>query len=416
MTLAPAKFNIPFSRVDCSGNELDYVAKVLQSGWLTTGKMAQALETRFRTETGARHALAVSSCTAALHLALDAAGVKAGDKVLVPTMTFASTVEVICYLNAIPILMDVDPDTSAVNETIVADAIRKHPDVKAMMVVHYGGQAVPLTGTNGIQAQCRAAGITLVEDAAHAFPAREGGQSVGGHGNLTCFSFYANKTITTGEGGMVTCQSDELAERMSCMRLHGINRDVWARYTDTGDVGKWEYDVVAAGYKYNLADLNAAVGIAQMERADEMRTGRQRVAQAYREGFSADSGLQPLVSRVPDEWHSWHLFPIRLATGNLDDRNAFIDAMAAAGIGTSVHYKPVHRLSYYRNLLGVTPDEFPGAEALWLSTVSLPIYHTLSDSEVDYVIRCALSNVAPSKITTPRISASVSTSTSNCDQ
>lgn len=388
--------NIPFAKVDCSGNELNYVAEVLQSGWLTTGRAAAAFEDKFKQLTGARYAHAVSSCTAALHLALDAAGVKAGDKVLVPTMTFAATVEVICYLNAIPILMDVDPGTSCVNESIVANALDQHPDVKAVMVVHYGGQAAPIGDGEGqgILSLCRSKGITLIEDAAHAFPAKEAGKMIGGFGDITCFSFYANKTITTGEGGMLTCQNKTMSERISRMRLHGIDRDVWTRYRDHEKFANWEYDVVAAGYKYNMADLNAAVGLAQIERAESMRSKRQEIAQRYRAALAGNVHVNALTARVPDDCHAWHLFPI-LVAGGIRVRNQTIELLSSVGIGTSVHYKPIHRLSYYRDLLQVTPEQFPNAEMLWESTISLPIYHSMTKDEVSYVIDHTMKFVDP---------------------
>lgn len=379
--------NIPFAQVDCSGNELKYVAEVLRSGWLTTGSSVAAFEEQFKQITGARHAHAVSSCTAALHLALDAAGICAGDKVLVPTMTFAATVEVICYQNATPILMDVDPCTSCVTEDIVESALHEHPDAKAVIVVHYGGQAAPIGDGqgDGILALCRAHGVMLIEDAAHAFPAKEAGHVIGGFGDITCFSFYANKTITTGEGGMITCQSEAISERITKMRLHGIDRDVWTRYRSNKMTANWEYDVIAAGYKYNMADLNAAVGLAQLERIEEMRRDRQEIAELYRTAISANSLLDMLSSRVPDDWHAWHLFPVLIPNG-IHLRNRIIELLAEDGIGTSVHYKPIHRLSYYREVLQVTPDQFPNAEMLWESTISLPIYHSMTRDDAQRVI------------------------------
>jgi len=381
-----ASMRVPFARVDCSGNELEYLRQVLESGWLTTASKADELEDRFAAHLGANHALAVNSCTSALHLALEALGIGSGDKVLLPTMTFTATVEVIRYLGAVPVLMDVDPRTSLVSESIVELALARHPDARAMIIVHYGGQAAPMDNGSGqgIVAMCRRVGVKLVEDAAHAFPARLHGNYVGTFGDVTCFSFYANKTMTTGEGGMAVTQCDKLAARMRVMRLHGIDRDVWQRYTGTQN--SWEYDVVAPGFKYNMPDLNAAVGLAQLERAEQSRTCRMLHAQAYRAAFEQ----HPLIGLLdchcqPDE-HSWHLFPILLRGSLIARRNEFIEHLANNGVGVSVHYKPLHRLSYYRDQFGFRAEHYPGAEALWKATISLPIYGSLTAEEQQHVI------------------------------
>ncbi len=381
---------IPFASVDCSGNELVYVQDVLGSGWLTTGKWVERLEQEFANHIGCKHALAVNSCTSALHLALDAVGVREGDKVLVPAMTFASTVEVICYQRAVPILMDVDPNTSALSGAIMKKALAEHPDAKAMIVVHYGGQCVPMLGEDGAVALCRKAGVKLIEDAAHAFPAKENDQYVGTLADATCFSFYANKTITTGEGGMLTCRSDAIAKRARLMRLHGIDRDVWTRFTHTRTIRGWEYDVTAPGYKYNMADINAAIGVAQLERAETMRNQRQTIAAKYDVAFKNHEYLEALDCRVQPDEHAWHLYPIKLKDGCANKRDALIDFLSKAGIGTSVHYKPIHRLSYYNRLLNVTDDEFANSDMLWNSSISLPLYHTLNEPAVRKIIQTVM--------------------------
>ena len=376
---------IPFARVDCSGNELEYVRAVLESGWLTTAARAKELERRVAERVGARHALAVNSCTSGLHLALDALGVSRGDRVFVPSMTFTASAEVIRYLGAEPVVLDVDPFTSSLSVEIVERAIAAHPQVKTLIGVHFGGRAMPMVGPpgKGLVALCRHAGVRIVEDAAHALPTRLGGRPVGTFGDVTVFSFYANKTMTTGEGGMVTTQSDQYAERIRLMRLHGINRDVWDRFTSRA--ASWEYDVVAPGYKYNMADLNAAVGLAQLERLDAMHRERVRCARRYLERLA---GLEQLVLPTPPprfEDHSWHLFPVRVRPEAALSRNEVIDRLAAAGIGTSVHYKPIHRLAYYRDRYSLDASDFPGAERLWQETISLPIYNLLTDAEIDTV-------------------------------
>ena len=282
---------VPYCRIACDGNELAYVREVLASGWLTTGAKALELERRFAEAVQAGHAIAVNSCTSALHLALEALGVKAGDEVFVPTMTFTASAEVIRYMNAHPVFLDVEYGTSLLTPGIVREAIREHPGVKTLVVVHYGGQAAPLFGRGGEQGIleiCRQHGIRVVEDAAHAFPTKLGEAMVGSIGDVTCFSFYANKTITTGEGGMLTTNDAAIAARARTMRLHGIDRVVWDRFTSAKP--GWEYDVVAPGFKYNMPDINAAIGLAQLERAWDFQRERLRCAKRY---------LRDLAERAP---------------------------------------------------------------------------------------------------------------------
>lgn len=377
-------FHIPFAKVDCSGNELAYIKEVLEDGWLTTGQKAIELENRFASMVGANNALAVSSCTAALHLALEALGIGPESRVLVPTLTFTATAEVVRYLGAEPVLMDVDPLTGNITPDIVRDALCKHKDISTLIVVHYGGLTAPMLTEEGqgIMGLCREAGISVVEDAAHAFPSRQNGQMVGTIGDITCFSFYANKTITTGEGGMLTCHSAEIARRVKLMRQHGIDRDVWQRYQKSGS---WEYDVLVPGFKYNLPDLNAAVGLAQLERAEKMRKGRQQIAAAYTNAFSSNANIGTIESDIPPENRSWHLFPIFFKNRDIDFRNRVIEQLNSSGIGTSVHYKPLHRLSYYRDTFNLDYRDYPGAEVFWNTSVSLPIYHSLTSKQVNYI-------------------------------
>ena len=372
---------IPYSKVDCGGSELDYVAEVLRSGWLTTASKARELEERFRDLIGCRHALAVNSCTSALHLALDAVGVQPGHGVFVPSLTFTSSAEVIRYMGAGPVVIDGDPDTSSITADILEAAIERRPDVKALVAVHFGGLCLPMSGPRGLVEICNRHGIRLVEDAAHALPSSDGTQLVGRFGDVTCFSFYANKTMTTGEGGMVTTDSDALAARIRTMRLHGIDRDVWDRFTSKTPVA-WEYDVIAPGFKYNMPDINAAVGLAQFERLGSMHAARISCARIYAEKL-ADHPYLALPAIPPDYgMHSWHLFPVRLTDHPSIDRNELIRRLGEEGVGTSVHYKPIHRLSYYRDTYGLEPGDFPGAEAVWRTTVSLPIYSLLESEEV----------------------------------
>ena len=346
------------------------------------------MEKRFAAAVGVRFACAVNSCTAALHLALEAIGVGPGDRVLVPTMTFTATAEVIRYLGADPVFLDVDYGSALLTPSILEVAIRQHPSASAAVVVHFGGQAAQMLpgSTKGIVALCREAGIRLVEDAAHAFPAYSQGQSVGSFGDAGCFSFYANKTLTTGEGGMLVTDDEHLAKRARIMRLHGIDRDIWGRFTSQGS--SWEYDVIAPGFKYNMPDVNAAIGLAQLERADEFRAERQRCAEFYMHELSALECVDLPQFHVKASDHSWHLFPIVLTESSPVDRDSFIEAMSQRGIGTSVHYKPLHRMSYYREKYGLIPDSFPNAEKIWRGRVSLPVYPSLSNDDLAYICSC----------------------------
>jgi dTDP-4-amino-4,6-dideoxygalactose transaminase len=371
--------------VCCDGNEWAYLKEVLESGWLTTASKVHALEQKFAEAVQARHALAVNSCTAALHLGLEALGVRPGMKVFVPTMTFTASAEVIRYLGADPVFLDVEYGSSLLTPEILEGAIARHPAVKALVLVHFGGQAARMLALDGggILDICRRRGIKVLEDAAHAFPTACGDRLIGSIGDVTCFSFYANKTITTGEGGMLTTDDDDIARRVRLMRLHGIDREVWARFTSPRP--SWEYDVVAAGYKYNMPDLNAAIGLAQLERAWQMREQRQRCAVYYMGRLVNLLGVDLPLVNTPYEDHSWHLFPIILRPDAKINRRRLIELLSERGIGTSVHYKPLHRMSYYRDRYHLDPADFPGAERIWQGCVSLPIYPTLADDDLEYV-------------------------------
>lgn len=374
---------IPFAKVDCSGNEARYVQEVLESGWLTTASKTRELESKFTEYLGCKHALAVNSCTSGLHLALESLGVGPGDGVFVPSLTFTASAEVIRYLGADPVVLDVSSETSGLTAEILSKAIEEHPNVKTLIAVHFGGMSLPMTGDSGIVSLCQKAGVRIVEDAAHALPTLHNGKLVGSFGDITVFSFYANKTMTTGEGGMVTTENDELAKRIKIMRLHGIDRDVWDRFTSESE--SWEYDVVAPGYKYNMPDLNAAVGLAQFERLGAMHNARLECATRYFERLSHIKDLKLPARPENMQDHSWHLFPIRLSEGKSVHRNVFIDRLNKAGIGTSVHYKPIHRLAYYKNRYRLEKEDFPNSEAIWQSTVSLPIYNLMTAVDVNEV-------------------------------
>jgi dTDP-4-amino-4,6-dideoxygalactose transaminase len=382
---------IPFSKVVCDGNELAYIREVLESGWLTTADKAHRFEKEFAACVDTRFAYAVNSCTAALHLALEAIGVGPGDKVLVPTMTFTATAEVVRYLGADPIFLDVEYGSCLVNQTILAQALNDHPDVKAFMPLHYGGQAAPISSAHGtgLFDLCREKGVRMVEDAAHAFPAKWNGRMIGEIGDVACFSFYANKTITTGEGGMLTTNDEQIANRVKIMRLHGINRDAWDRYISSKV--SWEYDVVAPGFKYNMPDIAAAIGLAQLERAGLYRSARERCARFYFDRLATLGCIDLPLLHVPMEDHAWHLFHIILKDNAPVSRNRFIELMAEEGIGTSVHYKPLHRMTYYREHYGLRPEDYPNAERIWKGCVSLPIYPSLTNEELEYICSMIIS-------------------------
>lgn len=377
--------HIPFSKISIAGNESSYLAEVLASGWLTTSSKAMAFEKQFAAYVGSRFACAVNSCTSALHLAVEAAGIKPGDKVLVPSLTFTASAEILRYMGADPVFMDVDYGTGNLTPELLSQAIQKHGKVKALILVHYGGQSALMKtdAGEGIADICAENGITLIEDAAHAFPTRFNGRYAGTFGLAGCFSFYANKTITTGEGGMLVTDDEEIYKRFKVMRLHGISRDIWERFTSNGS--SWEYDVIAPGYKYNMPDVNAAIGLAQLERAEHFRMERQRCAQFYYQALQDIGCIDLPVCTVPMEDHAWHLFPIIIKPEAPVSRNVFIEKMAEAGIGTSVHYKPLHRMTYYRNTYLLSETDFPNAEKIWQGTVTLPVYPDLSSESLQYI-------------------------------
>lgn len=371
---------LPFARPDIGEEEISAVTETLRSGWLTTGPVTAAFEKEFAERIGDDvHAVAVNSATAGLHLSFEAIGIKPGDEVLVPTWTFTSTAEAVRYLGGEPILVDVHPDTLAID---FADAERKTTErTVAVAPVHYAGLPVP----NGELAAFAAAhGLKVVEDAAHAFPTLNEGVLVGaGQSETTVFSFYATKTMTTGEGGMVFTHDADLAARMRTMRLHGIDRDVFGRYTSTKPA--WHYDVVAPGYKYNLTDMAAAIGRVQLRRTDQMVARRREIAARYDEAF-ADLPLT-LPPHAPEgSTHAWHLYCVKLDENAPVNRDRFIELMAENQVGTSVHFIPLHIQPYWRDTYQLTPEQFPVATAEFARACSLPIFSAMTDEDVDQVI------------------------------
>jgi dTDP-4-amino-4,6-dideoxygalactose transaminase len=371
---------IPFSRVRIGNFEREYLIEVLNSGWLTTASKALELEKLFAEYVGAKFACAVNSCTAALHLAVDSLNMKQGDKVFVQSMTFTASAEVIRYMNADPVFLDTEYLTNLITPDILLNAIEDHPDVKFLIIVHYGGQAANMPEIMKI---CKENDIKIIEDAAHAFPSKLNGKMVGSFGDITCFSFYANKTITTGEGGMLVTDNEEVYSRVKTMRLHGINRDIWDRFTSK--IPSWEYDVVEAGYKYNMPDINAAIGLGQLKDAELFRMERQKVAEYYYKNIAHIDQIDLPVTNIPMEDHAWHLFPIVLNESASISRNKFIELMSVKGIGTSVHYKPLHQMTYYKKKYNLISDDYHNAEKTWQGNISLPIFPFMSEEDLYYI-------------------------------
>ena len=377
---------IPFARPDIGQAEIDAVARVLRSGWMTTGPETRAFEQELAafltggdTGAGELHAIAVNSATAGLHLALEAIGVGPGDQVIAPTLTFTATVEVARYLGADVALADVDPVTLNLDPARIEAAITAR--TKAILPVHYGGLACDMASIHAIAARH---GLHVVEDAAHALPATCGGVKVGLlASSATVFSFYANKTMTTGEGGMVMTRDAALAGRMRIMRLHGISRDAFDRFQSRTPA--WYYEIVAPGFKYNMTDLAAALGRVQLARLPGFLERRQQLARRYRAAL-ADLPLILPADAPPGDVHAWHLYVIRLAGDARVTRDEVIQALSDAGIGASVHYVPLHRQPYWRDRYGLRPEQFPVAERAYQCMISIPLFTAMSDAEQDRII------------------------------
>jgi dTDP-4-amino-4,6-dideoxygalactose transaminase len=376
---------LPFSPPDISEAEISAVVDTLRSGWLTTGPKTRQFEREFADYLGAPGALAVNSCTAALHLALLALDIGPGDEVITTPMTFSSTAHVIEHVGARLVLVDVVPDTLNLDPVRVEAALT--PATRALLPVHYAGQPVEM---KPLLELAKAHDLSIVEDAAHALPASYQGQMIGTIGNLTAFSFYATKNLTTGEGGMLT-GDPALVERARTLSLHGMSRDAWKRY---GQDGSWYYEVVAEGYKYNMTDIQAALGLVQLERLDVLQERRRAVVARYDAAFDRVEALQPPAVRRDVE-PAWHLYVLRLHLDRLTiDRAGFIEQLAARNIGASVHFIPLHLHSFYRNKYNWAPDDFPVTYEEYQRLLSLPLNTTLTDDDVDDVIAAVLDIVS----------------------
>jgi dTDP-4-amino-4,6-dideoxygalactose transaminase len=377
---------LPFARPSIGEEEIAEVVDSLRSGWITAGPKVKRFETEFAAYVGNRHALAVNSCTAALHIALTALDVGPGDEVILPTLTFCSTANVVVHLGARPVLVDVDDDFNLRPEEVAAAVTAR---TRAIVPVHYGGQPCDL---DALQAIADRHGLPLVEDAAHAVGAEYRGRKIGSPSpRITCFSFYAIKNLTTGEGGMIVTGDDRLAERMRLLSLHGMSRDAWNRY---GASGSWHYEVLEPGYKDNMTDLQAAMGIHQLRKLDGFIERRAAIARRYAEAFAPlPEVVAPIVR--PERKHAWHLFVLRLALERLTlDRAEFIEQLRAQNVGASVHFIPVHLHPFYRDRYGCRPGDFPCAERLYERIVSLPLYPAMTDGDVADVVAAVQSIVA----------------------
>jgi len=376
-TLPRQKF-LPFALPHITQAEIDEVVDTLRSGWLTTGPKTKRFEREFATRVGTPYALAVNSATAAMHLALDALGLQPDDEVIVPVYTFTATAEVVVYLRAKPIFVDVNPVTCNLDPA----QLEKHitPRTRAIMVVHIAGLPAEM---DAIRALAKTYNLPVIEDAAHAFPAKYRGQMIGTISDFTAFSFYATKTLATGEGGMLTTANPEFAERASMMALHGISRDAWKRYSAEGS---WYYEVLQAGYKYNMTDIAAALGLHQLARSQWLLERRRSIAQRYTEAFSQWPEVEPPPNPAHVE-HAWHLYLLRLRPERLTiTRDAFIQALTKANIGTSVHFIPLHLHPFYRDTYHLQVEDFPAALHAYQRVISLPIYPGMADEDVEDVI------------------------------
>jgi dTDP-4-amino-4,6-dideoxygalactose transaminase len=371
---------LPFALPEIGEEEIAAVTEALRSGWVTTGPKARQFESDFAAFLGGGvEAIAVNSATAGLHLGLEALSIGPGDEVITTTHTFTATAEIIRYLGADPVFVDIDPETLCIDVKAVEAAIT--PRTKAVIPVHFAGRAADMRCLHSV---ANKHGLKVMEDAAHALPTTSDGRLVGTLGSdATVFSFYANKTITTGEGGMLVTRDPDIAKRVRVMRLHGISRDAFDRFTATAP--SWYYEVVAPGFKYNMTDISAAMGIHQLRKAERFQARREQISAMYDEAFL---GLPIILPPQPDpgDRHSWHLYVIRLGDSVAMERDQFVERMFELGIGCSVHYIPLHLHPYWRDTYGLRPEMFPVSQHVYERTLSLPMYSAMTDADVARVV------------------------------
>jgi perosamine synthetase len=365
---------IPFHKTHTTDEEIEAATAAMRSGWLTMGPKTVAFEKEFKAYIGSSEAVSVNSATAALHLALKAIGLQRDDEVIVPTNTFVATAEVVTYFDAVPVLCDIEEDTQNIDVSKIEALIT--PKTKAIIPVHFAGQPCDMDEIYAIATKYN---LKVIEDAAHAIPSSYKGVKIGNLSGsaVTCFSFYATKTLSTGEGGMATTNSSEYAKNMRINRLHGISRDAWDRYTTKG---AWYYEIVDNGCKYNTTDINAAIGMVQLKKQDELRQKRNHIAQKYSAAFRDNPNIvTPFVK--DDRETSWHLYVIKIA-----NRDSVIEELKERGVGCSVHFIPIHKHPYYKERYNYVNENYPIANSVFDRSLSLPIYPDMSDTEIEYVI------------------------------
>lgn len=372
---------LPFSLPDIGEEEINEVVDTLRSGWVTTGPKTKQFEQDFAEYLGdGVQALAVNSATSGLHLALEALGVQVGDEVIIPSYTFTATAEVIRYLGATPVFVDSCEDTMNISPEAVERAITDK--TKVIMPVHFAGLACDM---DALIAIAKKHNLKIVEDAAHAFPTKYKGKLIGTlDTDAVVFSFYANKTMTTGEGGMVVSRDQAIIDRCKIMRLHGISRDAFDRYQSKTPA--WYYEVVAPGFKYNMPDIGAAIGLHQLKKINRFQDLREKYAEEYFKQLSDLPLILPAKPAEENSQHAWHLYPIRLADTVNISRDEFIVRMAEKGIGCSVHFIPLHKQPVWRDTYHLTPEQFPIAEQAYQREVSIPLFTKMTSDDQQHVI------------------------------
>ena len=366
---------IPFHKTHTTDEELNAAIEAIKLGWLTMGPKTVEFENKFKEYIGSAEAVSMNSATAALHLALKAVGLQRDDEVILPTTTFVATAEVVTYFDAIPVLCDIEEDTHNIDvpkiEALITDK------TKAIIPVHFAGQPCDMDEIYEIAGKYN---LHIIEDAAHAIPSSYKGVKIGNleKSDITCFSFYATKPLSTGEGGMATTNNSDYAKSMKINRLHGISRDAWDRYTTKG---AWYYEVVDSGNKYNTTDINAAMGLVQLRKQELLREKRNQIALKYNEAFKDNKKIIiPFVKE--NRATSWHLYVIKI-----NNRDEVIEQLKENGVGCSVHFIPIHKHPYYKDKYGYKSEDYPIANRVFERSLSLPIYPDMNDEEVDYVIQ-----------------------------
>jgi dTDP-4-amino-4,6-dideoxygalactose transaminase len=376
--MTPHEDFLPYNQPDITEAEIEAVAETLRSGWLAPGPRSRAFEAAFAEYTGAKHAIALDSATAGLHLALITADIGPGDEVITTPTTFVATTNVIIHAGATPVLADICGDDYCIDPAAIERAITRR--TKAIIPVHHAGSACRM---EEILAIARPRGIRVIADAAHAIGTQIGGVQVGPECDVSVFSFYPTKNVTTGRGGMLVTNDGEIAARCRLLALHGMSDDAWDRYTARGS---WSYRVLAPGYNYAMSDLQAALGHAQFARVDEFQRVRRELAERYQARFASVPDIVRPIEREGTT-HAWHLYVVRLV-GALAEagRDRVIEGLRERGIGTSVHFIPIHHHPYYRETFGWAPGDFPVADHAFETMISLPLYTRMTSAEVDRVV------------------------------